>query len=111
MATFSKTILLFLGLFLPFIPLASAEKPIVNIAAAYTSEANDGWARYLYWQQPNNNTIVIRRRDPDAKTVEIRGAILPRENSPLAAHYIKSRKFPGADDVRLFTLRPSKDLN
>ncbi|PGH13629.1 hypothetical protein AJ80_06261 [Polytolypa hystricis UAMH7299] len=83
MAALSTTVVLFLTLFLHFIPLArSAKKPIV----------------------PSNNQIVVKRRDPGAKTVGINGAIRPRENSPLASHYTKSRKFPGADSLVVWYL-------
>lgn len=104
MTTLSTTIVLFLGFFLPFVPLArSAEEPIVvNIAAAYSSEINDGWARYLYWQQPGSNKLVVRRRGKHEESVEIHSTITPRKNSHLAAHYISDRESPEQHNVGLF---------
>jgi hypothetical protein len=100
MASLGTTIILFFALLLPFIPLTSAAER-VNIAAAYSSEIKDGWARYLYWQQPSNNKIFIKRQyGPGTEPVEIRTAIAPKKNSHLAAHYIANSKSPKEDNVR-----------
>ena len=104
MAALGTTIILCFALLLPFIPLTRATDR-VNIAAAYSNEINDGWARYLYWQQPTNNKIVIARRyGPGTDPVEIRTAIAPKKNSHLAAHYIGNSKSPKEDNVRFLFL-------
>lgn len=82
-------LILFWSLFLPFIPtvVSGKQDSVVNIAAAYNAEINDGWARYVLWQQPDGN-IVLRSRDIAPKEPEqIQQAAAPQKNSPLAALY------------------------
>ena len=98
MTTLNTAVVLFLGLFAFFIPLATSTDD-VNIAAAYSAEINDGWARYLYWQQPRDRKIVVRRQGKGMEEVEIVTSIKPRRNSPLAAHYITQNNSPGEDNV------------
>ncbi|CAH0023155.1 unnamed protein product, partial [Clonostachys rhizophaga] len=35
---------------------AVAADPLVSIAAAYDAEINNGWARYVYWLRPDDNS-------------------------------------------------------
>ena len=99
MATLHKIILLFFGLFAPFVPLAWGKED-VNIAAAYSAEISDGWARYILWQQPSNGKIVAQRNGNGKKMIEIATGITPKKESPLAALYTKSTKHEG-DNVSL----------
>ena len=101
MATLNKIILLFLGLFSPFAPLAWGKED-VNIAAAYSAELSDGWARYMLWQQPSNGKIVAKRNERGKKIVEIATGITPKKESPLAALYTESAKHKG-DNVGILS--------
>ena len=70
------------------------------IAAAYSSQLDDGWARYIYWQQPSDGKIVVKRRGTGTEPVEVRTTVKPRKNSPLAAHYISDSNNAENDNVR-----------
>ncbi|SPO04843.1 uncharacterized protein DNG_07528 [Cephalotrichum gorgonifer] len=64
MPTLSTTIILFLGFALPFLQLASGKKIVVNIAAAYASEINDGWASNT--EEGHHNLVVCYLDKDDA---------------------------------------------
>ena len=102
-------LVLFLLFLLPVGPTVSIAydflygDPTVSIAAAYNADIPDGWARYIFWQQPLDDEIAVHNRSqiPWAlKTpVQITTAAKPKRASPLAALYRASNRYEGAHDV------------
>lgn len=102
-----ELVFFWLFLLLPFAPVVVIAKDkdyTANIAAAYNAEIPDGWARYVFWQQPLDDEIVVYKRAQVPKAlktpVKITRAAKPRKASPLAAIYrASSEQYEGADDV------------
>lgn len=75
----------FVSSFILAVAAVKGDSVAVNIAAAYNSELGDGWARFVYWQDPNG-TIYIKNRGSGPHTPEqIENGAKPKGYSPLAA--------------------------
>lgn len=73
--------------FLSLLSVVGAETiKVAHIAPAFDASLNDGWARFILYQEPNGTILIYNRINKT--TTEIQQPYTPKKKSPLSAYSV-----------------------